>query len=86
MMYTIRETKEKLLDSGLVSGELTDDQKQYITEKHSVVDNMNYYGKICKFTGTIYGIFEPMSHMLTGYLVQYKTSTGKKLYTIHYRL
>lgn len=84
-MKTLNELRVWMRECGYIWKELSEDQLQYFNDLHKVFNNMKYEGKDCKFTGKIYGLFDLYCNQQVGYLMEYKTSSGKKLFK-QYRL
>lgn len=82
-MMTLKEVEAWKRECGYTLRELTDDELQYFTDRHRVFNEGKYEGKICKFTGNVYGIMDLYSEMLLGYITVYKTSSGRKVFDQH---
>lgn len=82
-MMTLKEVKAWMRERGYTWKELTDGELGYFTDSHRVFNERKYEGKVCKFTGNIYGILDLLGETLVGYITEYKTSTGKKVFDQH---
>ena len=82
-MKTLNELKAWMRECGYTWKELSEDQLRYFMDSHRVFDKGKYEGKICKFTGKIYGLCDLRGDQHVGYLTEYKTSSGKKVFDQH---
>jgi hypothetical protein len=82
-MMTLKEAKAWNLERGYTCKYLTNDETQYFMDSYLVLNKRKYEGKVCKFTGNIYGVLDLHSEMLVGYMTEYKTSSGKKVFDQH---
>lgn len=83
-MYNLKELKSWLLENGYATVELSEDQLGYFMDTHAIYNEGKYNGKVCKFTGTVYGLRDYVfDDPLVGYLTVYKTATGRKVFDRH---
>lgn len=82
-MMTLKEVKAWTLECGYTWKYLTNGELQYFTNSHRVFKKGKYEGKVCKFTGNVYGVMDLLGETLVGYITEYKTSSGKKVFDQH---
>lgn len=82
-MKTLNELKVWMRECGYACKELSEDQLRYFMDSHRVFNKGEYDGKVCKFTGKIYGLLNLHCDQYVGYLTEYKTSSGRKVFNQH---
>lgn len=82
-LKTLKELKIYMTECGYVCNELSEDQMRYFIDTHRVCNEKKYEGGVCKFTGQVYGLFDYVCDQHMGYVTEYKTSSGRKVFDQH---
>ena len=82
-MYTVKEINKWLKKCNYVYGYPTEEQLKEFMDSHVLIDEGKHDGEVCKFTGKVYCLVDIHSVKHVGYLTEYKTSNGVRLFNQH---
>lgn len=82
-MMTLEELRIYMNERDSVCKELTKDEVRYFMNTHRVFARPKYKDEVCKFTGRVFELYDYICEQRIGYIVEYKTSSGKKVFIQH---
>lgn len=82
-MYTVRELNKWLRKCNYAWNYLAEEQLKDFINSHVLTYKGKYNGEVYKFTGKVYYLCDIHSAKHVGYLTEYRTSSGVKLFDQH---
>ena len=82
-MYTTKEINKWLKKHNYSWGYLTENQLKDFINSHVMLNEIEYDGDVCKFTGMIHQLVDIQNGKHVGHLSVYKSSNGMKLFNLH---